>query len=291
MKKNICFIINPKSGIHTKRNIPGLINRFVDKAKYEFEICYTEKPKHAVSLAKEAAEKKYHAVISVGGDGSANEVATGILGTETALGFIPTGSGNGMARHLKIPMNLEKAIHVINSGKIEKVDTLEVNNGICLGTIGIGFDAHIAHLFALSARRGFYTYAKLVLREFRTYQASTYQLIIDEKTFSKKCFLLTIANSSQFGNNAVIAPYANVQDGIIDVSIIEKFSFFAVPKLAYQLMNNLIYRSKYFSMMTGKDIVLKNTGELKGHVDGEPLLFNSDIHIKIIPLSLNVIIP
>jgi len=291
MRKKICFIINPKSGVQKKTGISDLVHRLVDKEKYEYEICLTEAPKHAISLSKEAAEKNHYAVISIGGDGSANEVAKGIHGTETALGFIPTGSGNGMARHLKIPMELEKALRVINSGRIEKIDIMQVNDELCLGTLGVGFDAHVAHLFAKSSMRGYYTYAKVVLREFYKYQPETYELAVDGKPFSEECFLLTFANSSQFGNNAVIAPYADVQDGIIDISMVRKFPLMAVPLLAYRLMNNLIFKSKYFSMMKGKNIVLKNNRELKGHIDGEPVLFNSDIHIKIFPASLNVIIP
>src|SRR4051812_33629694 len=108
MKKKIRFIINPKSGIHTSRNIPKLINNHVDSSKYDFEIAFTERPKHATLLSQEAALAGYDVVVSVGGDGSANEIAKGLIGSETTLGIIPTGSGNGMARHLRIPMNLKK---------------------------------------------------------------------------------------------------------------------------------------------------------------------------------------
>jgi diacylglycerol kinase (ATP) len=291
VKKKICFIINPKSGVRQKQDIPDLVNLLTDKEKYECEFFFTKKAKHATELSKEAASNNYFAAVSVGGDGSANEVANGIAGTDTALGIIPCGSGNGMARHLKIPMNIEKAFRVINRGKTEKIDTVKANEEFCISTIGIGFDAHIAHLFANSSTRGYSTYAKLVIREFYRYMPETYELTVDGEPISKECFLLTFANSSQYGNDASIAPFADVRDGIIDISMVKKFPLSAVPLLAYRLMNKSIYKSSFFSMMKGKNIVLKNNRELKGHIDGEPVLFNSDIHIKIFPASLNVIIP
>ena len=291
MKKKIRFIINPKSGVSDRNEMPDLVNRWVNKEHYDFEICFTEAPKHGIALSKEAADKKYFAVISIGGDGSANEVAKGLAESETALGIIPTGSGNGMARHMQLPMQVEKALGVINTGRIEKIDTLRVNDEFCLGTLGVGFDGHVAHLFANSSKRGYSTYAKLVLTEFYKYKPCIYEMDVDGKTISKECFLLTFANSSQFGNDAVIAPFASVQDGIVDISMIRQFSFAAVPGLIWRLMHNTIHKSKYFSMMRGKYIVLKNNSVLKGHIDGEPVTFNTDLHIKIIPKSLDIIVP
>ncbi len=188
-------------------------------------------------------------------------------------------------------MKVENAFHVINEGKIEKIDTIRANEEFCISTIGAGFDAHIAHLFANSSKRGYYTYAKLILKEFHKYQPAAYELAVDDQPISKTCFLLAFANSSQYGNDAVIAPFANLQDGIMDISMMRKFPLLSVPLLIYRLTHNSIHKSKFFSMVKGKNIVLKNNHELKMHVDGEPVLFNSDIHIKIIPESLNVIIP
>ena len=291
MKKKIRFIINPKSGVKKKDSIPGLIHNLIDKNQFEVEIVVTEAPKQGTLLSREAAQKNYFLVVSVGGDGSANEVATGLDNSNTALGIIPAGSGNGMARHLKIPMNTEKALLVINSGKIEKIDTIRVNEEYCLGTIGVGFDAYVAHLFADSKKRGFSTYAKLVLKEFYKYKPVNYEIIVDDHSSSHSCFLLTCANSSQWGNDAVIAPFADVMDGLIDVSILKKLPLAFVPYLIYRLMHKTIHHSKYFSMMKGKNIVLKNNGILKAHIDGEPITFNNDLHIRIIPRSLSVLVP
>ena len=290
-KKRIRFIINPKSGTGKKGHLPELIKSCIDSSIYEAEISFTEGPRHGTLLSREAAEKNLDAVIAVGGDGSANEVAKGLMGSETALGILATGSGNGMARHLCIPMDLRKSLKVIQTMHIEKIDTLKVNDEFCLGTIGVGFDAHVAHLFANSPKRGYATYVKLVLSEFYKYQPLEYQLDVDGTSIVKKSFLLTFANSSQFGNNAVIAPFANVKDGILDISMMSKFPAYMAPPLMYQLMNNSIHKSRYFSMIQGKSAVLKNDRILKGHIDGEPVTFTTDLHVKIIPASLKVLVP
>jgi diacylglycerol kinase (ATP) len=291
MKKRIRYIINPKSGTKGKEELPSLIAAYTDNSEIDFDICFTEAPKHATALAREAAGKNYDAVVAVGGDGSANETAKGLMGSATALGIIPTGSGNGMARHLALPLRHADAIAVVNRNNRELIDTVTVNGEFCLGTIGIGFDAHIAHLFSQSAVRGYATYVKLVLTEFYRYKSRLFQLSIDGTSYSKECFLLTFANSSQFGNNAVIAPFADVKDGMLDVSMMKKFPFLVAPHLIYRLMNNVIHKSRFFDMAKGKSVHVINPGVLQGHIDGEPVTFGEDLHISIVPASLSVIVP
>lgn len=291
MRKRIRFIINPRSGTRNKKHFGEWILSAIDQSIYSPEICITNAKGHATLLSAEAAAMGYEIVVAVGGDGSVNETACGLMGTETALGIIPTGSGNGMARHLGIPVDFQKALKIINQSKIDRIDTLSVNEHFCIGTFGIGFDAHIAHLFSTAGTRGYSTYVKLVLREFYHYPAYQYNLIIDGKSIFRESFLLTFANSSQFGNNAVIAPFADVRDGLIEISVVRKFPAIAAPHLIYRMMNNLLHRSKYFEGMKGKDILVKNSNNLKGHIDGEPVSFQSDIKIRIQPLSLNVVIP
>lgn len=290
-EKKICFIINPKSGVTQKHGIVDLIHRLIDKNIYTHEVVFTQAPKHATALSREAAGNKYDVVVAVGGDGSVNEVAKGLIDSNTALAFIAAGSGNGMARHLRIPMDFEKALHVINTGKVIPIDTLRANDEFCTGTIGVGFDAHVAHLFSQSPKRGYSTYVKLVLTEFYKYKPQMRELLVDDKQVTKECFLLTFANSSQFGNNAVIAPFADVTDGIIDISMMKKFMLAHAPHLIYRLMHNKIHESKYFEMMTAKNIVLKNNGTLKAHIDGEPVTFSTDVHVKVVAKSLNVLVP
>lgn len=289
--KKIRFIINPKSGTGKSHNLSSLIESVLDKNLFEADISFTQSQGHASVLAKEAVLLNYDIVVAVGGDGSVNETAASLKNSNTSLGIIPTGSGNGMARHLNIPVDAKKALLNLNSGKVESIDTLEVNNRFCIGTIGIGFDAHIAHLFAHAGKRGYSTYVKLVLTEFASYKEKRFVIIVDGKTYEKDCFLLTIANSSQFGNNAVIAPFADVKDGIIDISMMQRFPFYMAPSLIYRLMHNTIHLSRFFELLKGKEITVKNNIELQGHIDGEPVLFNSDLNIRIFRNSMKVIVP
>lgn len=286
----IRFIINPKSGATKKKHFVDLINSNIDSAKFRSEIIFTNAPGHATTLAREAANNNYDMVIAVGGDGSVNETGIGLMGSQTALGIIPTGSGNGMARHLKIPIQFKKAVQLINNGKIEMIDTLTINDHFCIGTFGVGFDAHIAHLFANAGKRGYSTYVKLVLTEFSKFKSIKFKIFVDKKPHEISSFLLTFANSSQFGNNAVIAPFADVKDGIIDISIIKKFPFFAAPHIIYRMMNNAIHQSKYFDRLIGKEIIIENKSHLKVHIDGEPIILEGNISIKIKPLSLKVVV-
>lgn len=290
VKMKIRFIVNPKSGASRKEHFVELINSNIDATKFESEIIFTDAPGHATTLAREAANNNYDMVIAVGGDGSVNETGIGLMGSQTALGIIPTGSGNGMARHLKIPIQFKKAVQLLNNSKTELIDTLTVNDHFCIGTFGVGFDAHIAHLFAKAGKRGYSTYVKLVLTEFSKFKSLNFKIFVDNQPQEISSFLLTFANSSQFGNNAVIAPFADVKDGIIDISILKKFPFLAAPQLIYQMMNNALHQSKYFDRLNGTEIVIENESQLKAHIDGEPIILEGRIFIIIKPLSLKVVV-
>jgi YegS/Rv2252/BmrU family lipid kinase len=288
--KKIRFIINPKSGTGKKDSFKGLIEKHIDHSIFESEICFTEYAGHATILSTEASEKGFDSVVVVGGDGSVNEAAKALVGKKTALGIIPAGSGNGMARHLGIPVDPVQAISLLNTGQRVLIDTLSVNSMFCIGTIGIGFDAHVAHLFARANKRGYSTYVKLVLTEFPVYKDKKFSILVDGILHERNCFLLTIANSSQFGNNAVIAPFADERDGIIDISIMRKFPLLAAPGLIYRLMHNSIHRSRYFTALKGRHVVIRNNDTMIGHIDGEPVEFLGDLDIRLNPLSLNVIV-
>jgi diacylglycerol kinase (ATP) len=290
-KTRIRCIINPRSGAGRQVALGEELKRMADPLRFDVEIRLTEAPHHATSLAREAALAGTDLVIAVGGDGSVNEVAAGLEETGAALGIVPTGSGNGMARHLGLPMDPFKAFAVQLAGKTERIDTVRVNGRFCIGTFGIGFDAHIAHLFAAAPKRGYSTYVRLVLTEFRRYRPVRYAFTVDDKPFEKSCFLLTVANSSQFGNNAVIAPQADVQDGLLEISMMSAFPAWKAPGLIWRLMNNSLGGSRYFSSARGREVRIRNDRTLQAHIDGEPVTFDTDIHVKVVPASLTVVIP
>lgn len=291
MKRRIRFIINPRSGINPKRNLPDLVRPWLDNDRFDADFVFTEYAKHAVALTKAAVAEKIDIVAVAGGDGTVNEAAGQVTNSSATLAILPSGSGNGMARHLGMPLDLKKGIQVINACRTVTMDTFTVGPHFAIGTCGIGFDAHIAHLFSQSKTRGYATYVKLVLREFSKFPGRTMSFEVDGQLVEKNLFLLTMANSSQFGNNAVIAPFADVQDGLLDISMVSPFPAWKAPSLILRLMRNTLHQLKYFTGMTGKNIVVRNPGTRKIHIDGEPLEISGDFKVQMVPASLRIIVP
>jgi diacylglycerol kinase (ATP) len=290
MKKSVCFIVNPISGVGRQKVIEKLVAEKLDKSRFEHRIVYTAGPKHAIELSRQCADNGCDIVVAVGGDGSVNEAGRGLIGTNTALAIIPAGSGNGLARHLHIPVNLVKAIEVINHGNEISMDTVRMNGERFLGMAGIGFDAHIGWEFAKFGKRGFYSYIKVVMREYPKYKAQQYELEIDGKKYERHSFLISFANGSQYGNNAAICPGANLQDGLLDICILREFPLYAIPMLAYRLFNKKMHESKYIEIIRGKKVVVKQPATT-AHIDGEPVEIGNVIDIEVDPLSLKVISP
>ena len=284
------IIINPKSGTDGKQHIEKLLEQHLDRNRFEWEIIHTAGPNHALRLSKEAAASGFGLVIAVGGDGTVNEVGRGLIGTQTAIGIIPCGSGNGLAKHLGIPTDPLKAIHLINQLQYKPIDTVQVNDDYFLGIAGIGFDAHIAWKFAQSERRGFWSYAALVLRDYPSYPSQVFDMVIDGKTVRKAAFLVSFANSSQYGNDILIAPQAKLNDGVLNLVILKKPPFYAVPGLLLALRRGTIQPSKYYESIPCKEVTIRQAN-LIAHVDGEPTFFKNGLHLKVLPRSLNVVSP
>ncbi len=289
MKKKICFIVNPISGVGKQKVVEKLVDLHLNLSIFEYKIVYTDAPKHATVLARQAADEKFNIAVAVGGDGSVNEVAKGLIGTKTALAILPSGSGNGLARHLNVPLDMVKAILMINTGKEISIDTVHFNEETFVNVAGIGFDAHIGWEFAKYGKRGFWSYIKIVFREFKKYEAQEYELIMDGKSLKKKAFLISFANGSQWGNNAFIAPTAHATDGEFKISILKEFRWWNVPSIGYRLFNKTLNKTKYLEMMSVKEITVKQP-DLKGHVDGEPIEIGNTILVKVNPASLRVIV-
>lgn len=290
-KFNILFIINPISGGKNKSKIPLLIGRLLDLSKFVPSYSFTEYAGHAAELAEEAANNNFDVIVAVGGDGTINEVASKVYQFKKILGIIPFGSGNGLARFLKIPLNPSDAVKVINGYHIIAIDTGSFNGKGFFNMAGMGFDAYISAVFAEDKSRGLTGYLKLGLKEVLRYKAQTYELSIDGKEYSFKAFLISIANSSQYGNNAHISPSASVTDGLLDICIVKEFSMISLPVLAYQMLTATTNRSKYVEIIKGREVLIRRPEEGAIHIDGEPLFMGKDINISVVPLSLSVIIP
>jgi len=290
-KKKILFIINPISGVGRQRTVVKAIRRNLDLSLFEYNISYTKYPHHAIEIAKEAVSNGFHIVVAVGGDGSANEVAQGIIKSNTVMGIIPVGSGNGLARHLKIPFNIAKAIDVINKLKTEKIDTARINGKLFISIAGIGFDALIAEKFALGKRRGFWSYFKKTILEYFKYSPLEYTINIDQKQIKRDALLISFANSSQFGYNASISPTASISDGCVDLCIVNKMSAFRAAILAHKLFLKNIDSSKYIEVFKVTEAFISCKEPASSHIDGDPGERLTEIHINIQPKTLSIIVP
>ncbi len=290
-KKKIQFIINPISGVGRHKLIEKYIDKKIDTTVFDYDISYTKQPFHGTQIAGESIKNNYEIIVAVGGDGSINEIAQKLIGSNTILGIIPTGSGNGLAHHLNISVNILHAIDVINNLKTIKIDTATINNNIFVSIAGVGFDAHVAKKFAKNKRRGFLTYFKIVTKEYQRYKPKNYELIIDGKKIKREALFISFANSDQFGYNTTIAPKAEIDDGLIDVCIVKKFPLVELPFIAHLLYWKQIDKSKYIEVIKAKKIKLTQENNQTINLDGEPVKLGKVLNININPLSLKIIIP
>jgi diacylglycerol kinase (ATP) len=290
-KSNILFIINPISGGKQKQNIPALIDTHLDKTKFNANFSITEYVGHAAEIATEATAKNFDVVVAVGGDGTINEIASKVMHQNKILGILPFGSGNGLARFLRIPMNTVKAIQVINNLNVMQMDTATFNDKCYFNMAGMGFDAHISSIFAGERNRGLSGYVRLGLKEMLNYKPETYIITVDGITFTRTAFVVSIANSSQYGNNTYISPEASVTDGLLDVCIVKAFPLINLPRLAYVMLRGKTHKSDMVEIIKGKDIHISRASAAAIHIDGEPFIMGKEIAISIVPLSLNIITP
>lgn len=290
MKKRILFIINPISGNGKGHKARSVIEKFIDRNIFDVSIKETEYAGHAAELTKEAIKNGFSITVAVGGDGTVNEVARAVVHTETALAIIPCGSGNGLARHLQIPMNVKKAIDIINQDTIHCLDYGKIDGHPFFCTCGAGFDAFISMKFAESGKRGFRTYIENVLREGFRYKSKIYTIEDEESKISEKAFLIACANASQYGNNAYIAPQASMKDGLLDIIIMKPFSAIMAPKIAMQMFNKTLPKNSHILMFKSRKVRITRSEPGPIHCDGDPLIASKDFDVELMPKSFNVIV-
>lgn len=283
------IIINPISGGIDKKPVLEIIkNQFPTDISYE--IIFWERPEQKAEIIKKIRENNYEIVVAAGGDGTINQVAQAIMGIGSKLAIIPLGSGNGLARHLGIPFDVKAAVELIKKGKVIKMDACTVNGNYFYCTSGIGFDALIGKLFAESKARGFFTYFKLIVFNFITYKPGQYSLTIDGKVIKTTAFLITFANASQYGNNAFIAPQADVSDGYIDIVVLKPFRFWQALFIALRMFNKTLHLSGYVDVFIGRNISVNRSSAGPVHFDGEPAEMGTTLDYKIIQGLVKVII-
>ncbi|MFD2161919.1 diacylglycerol/lipid kinase family protein [Paradesertivirga mongoliensis] len=289
MKKSVLFIINPISGGKKKLEFPAFATMHLDLDRFNADFVYTEWPTHANDLAIEAVENGMDIVVSVGGDGTINEVASALEGTDTIMGIIPFGSGNGLARSLNISLSNKKAVQILNNLHCRRIDSGILNERKFFNMAGMGFDAHISAKFAQLKNRGLKGYVHTALKEVSAYVPENYDLEIDGNHYEREAFMISIANSCQYGNNAYISPDAKLDDGLLDVCIIKPFPLVQFPVVGYHLFNKTVHTTSYVEIIKGKNIRINRKQGGMVHVDGEPIEMDKCIEIKVKPLSLAIL--
>lgn len=288
--EKILFIINPKSGVDRVKALKDLIEKYLDKNRFLPEIAYTEYAKHGTELARNAVVAGFRTIVAVGGDGSVNDIIAGIYGTEATLCIIPKGSGNGLARTLKIPLDPAKAIALINTGKRIKIDLGKVNGRIFVSNVGVGFDALVAKKFAKSERRGMAIYSWIVTKYLWMYKEWEWQIEVDGTLLREKAFILTVANAQQFGYNFKIAPTADLQDGLLDIVIIKKFPKILGSSIAIRAFNGSILKSKYVKHLRGRNVTIRHPKLSILQTDGDIHSCSNELKVEMLPAALNVMI-
>jgi YegS/Rv2252/BmrU family lipid kinase len=289
--KKILFIINPISGKKKQEGIQEVIDKWIDKGKYVHSVTFTEKGGDAIEFTKNAVTDGFDIVVAVGGDGTVNEVGQVLVNTPVTMGIIPTGSGNGLARHLQIPFNFKKAIEVINEGNIREIDTATINDKVFLSIAGVGYDAYVARKFAKAGTRGFITYFRIVSREYPMYRPRKYKIEIDGTRITRRAMFITFANSNQFGNNTSIDPQARVDDGLIDICIVRRIPLLLLPFYVPFLFTKTFHKTHYIEIIKAKDVTITRKKGRTIHFDGEPCKMGKNLEMKINPLSLKIIVP
>jgi len=290
-KEKVCLIINPVSGTESKKNIPEEVAAAFDQKKYDVIIRITGYPDHATEIAREAVKNRFTYVLTAGGDGTVNEVAKALVHSETTLGIIPFGSGNGLARELGIPMDSEKAIDIILKGNRRTIDYGVANDHIFFCTCGFGFDAFISDRFAEEKKRGPLGYVRNILESAVDFKSEEYELTYDEGTITERAFVLTCANASQYGNEAYIAPGASMDDGKMNVSLLKPLHALEIPQTTLQLFTKNIDKNSKMTTLITQKLTIKRTRAGMMHVDGEPVETEKEIAVKIVPGGLRVFAP
>ncbi|HOX77455.1 MAG TPA: diacylglycerol kinase family lipid kinase [Bacteroidales bacterium] len=289
-KRRICFIHNPVSGPRKLARFEDQVRQNLDLDKYDFTIRETGSPKDAMRLASAAVKDKYDIVVAVGGDGTINEVIQGIDQSDVILGIIPGGSGNGLARHLELPLEPEKAIQLINKLNTRTIDLATINGYPFASIAGLGFDARVANKYRKVKKRGFFGYFRVIAMEFFRYRAREFTLIFNDMVIKRRALLLSIANSNQFGYNTVIAPAARADDGLLDVVIVKKFPVGELPRIIGLLFTGKIDQSAYIESFKTKEIFIIRKRGKRVNIDGEAVKMGKEIFVRILPGKIKVIV-
>lgn len=289
-KKKILFLINPVAGRKNNIDYASYIEKYIDETVFSHEIYRPVKKDEAIELLKQKADS-FDIVVAVGGDGTVNEVINGCAGTQTILGIIPAGSGNGLAYTLGIPFSIKKAIQLINNYQenLQRIDLIRANDRFAVNQIGFGFDAHIANLFSTTKKRGLLKYAILSLKEYFKYKNKPFSFTANGKDYEAHAFVVNFSNNSQFGNNAHIAPLADLRDGNLEISTLAHFPKILLPVILIRLFRKTLHRSRFYKSFKAKTATIPFQEDVLLNMDGEHIGLTRDMDLKVLRQELEVI--
>lgn len=282
------FLVNERSGRKRGFDVAELIRR---TSSFDTEIHSCGRKEDLDAIVDRAEAEGFDVVFAVGGDGTVHETAKRLVGRKPALGILPIGSGNGFARHIGLPLDPATSLDASREGRIVTIDTAEVNGHSFLGVMGIGFDALVADRFAASPVRGLKTYVREGLRAFTDFHAEEYEVTWGGETVRQRAFVIAVANASQYGNNARIAPLASLQDGLLDIVIVHDIRLLAAPMLIARLFYGNLHRSNSVTMIQSAEVTIRRASAGPAHLDGEPVALPEELRVQIIPRSLRLLVP
>lgn len=285
--RKILFVVNPLAG--KRRHLD--LREFIEKNFNfpDFTVDVSTSLEYFEEIKQKALDEKYTDVVACGGDGTVNKVAAFACMHNLRLGILPLGSGNGLARSVKISMDLREALKQIENGKVIKIDTGIINEKMFFCASGMGFDAHIAALFEKTEARGLWGYIKLIWRDYFSYTPMNYTLKFDGKEIVRPAFVLALCNSGQYGNNFYIAPTAIMNDGQITISILKPFKRWILPWLVIKVFLRKTHTLNCVETYHTKQVTIVREREGHVHLDGEPHPEGTLIHLSIMPEALQII--
>jgi len=289
IQSSFLFVINPRSGTrlqHGVEQVIAIIEEKVKEAGHTGQCVVTQAAGHATQLAQQAVQSnQWTTIVVVGGDGTVNEVARAMVNSTISLGILPLGSGNGLARHLGIPLTLPESIDFLLQSKPVFIDSATLNGRPFFCVAGLGFDAYVGYLFSQQAQRGWGTYVKVSMNAYWNYMPQRVRVNQEEK----QVYSISFANAGQFGNNAWVAPQADLTDGQLEVCTVLPFPKWYGTALTYWLFTKQMKTTDYISYQSLSEIVVETEEPALVHYDGEPWRLNTTrIEVKIIPRSLLV---
>lgn len=290
-KQQLMLIINPISGTARKAGLDRKVVHRFEPLGYDIDVRFTERAGHATELATEAVARQYAGVIAAGGDGTINEVARALCNTGVPLGIIPAGSGNGLARHVCIPIDINLALDVISHLHAIDIDYGTVNGDPFFCTMGVGFDASVSHRFASQGKRGMMMYVKSMLEVYRHYENETYTISANGHILTEKAFVIAVANASQYGNNAYIAPHASIRDGLLDVTIIHNNSALDSARISFDMMTGTLDRNTRIITFRTPSVIIYRSAPGPAHMDGEPLILGDVLDVRCHHNGLRLFVP